>query len=193
MKQRALLFLLVLIILTACGPAPTAEPTPDLQATTQSISSTMVAETLTAQPTATQVPTNTPEPSATPTTAPTLTPLIEQTPSSTPTQVILATPTQFLGTFGDPQDDRKGLLLIENMTGEKEIIISMEGVSLIQNTPFYIAYKVNGNMKVMIPWAHYKYTIQIPNKKTFTGTFTQNNKDKTTMKIKMQQVDIIGP
>ena len=191
MKQGAILLFLSIFIFSACGPVPTAEPTPDIQATAKSVSGTMVAGTLTAQPTATQPPTNTPEPTQTSTAIPTAT--IYQTPTATPTQIVVATPTPWTGSFGDPNENRTGLLLIENMTGEKEIIVSMEGVSLIQNTPFYIAYVVNGNMKIMIPWARYKYTIQIPNKKTFTGTFTQNNKDKTTMRIKMQQVDIIGP
>ena len=200
MKQFGLM-LAIVMILTACGPAPTPAPTLDVQSTINSFSATMVASTLTAQPSATSLPTNTSSPSPTFTAFPTETAtpdLSLPTASATPdlSATLDATPTAWSGTFvpGDINGLPTGFLRIENLTGQKEITITLEGVTLTREQPVYYSYKVNAALVITVLWARYKYIIQIPNKKIFTGTFTQGNKDKTTIRVYLTKDPVIvGP
>lgn len=198
MKKTGLLIVFALV-LSACGQAPTPMATPNIQQTIEVVSSTMIAETLTAQPTPSTVPSNTPEPTATPTILPT------ETPTPDPASITLVSPTTdpvngptetpWSGTLSPGNTDGlpKGFLRIENNTGVKEITISMTGITLTREQPIYLAYKVTGALNLVILWARYDYVIQVPGKIIFKGKFTQNNKDKTTIRVLPNKVVIVGP
>ena len=195
MKQFGLIMALV-ILLTACGPAPTPALTPDTQATINSLSGTMVAATLTAKPSSTPMPTGTTPPSPTPAPSETATPEIVSSPTGVVEMTPQATATAWSGAFsvGNTDGLRQGLLRIENLTGEKEITITLNGVTLTRDRPIYYSYTVTGALNITIFWARYQYIIQIPNKKIYTGTFTQNNDDKTTIRVYLKKDPaIIGP
>ena len=198
--KRFGLILIMVTIFTACGPVPTPAPTPDTAATLRVSVGTMVAETLTAEPSSTPQPSATPLPSNTPlpSETPTITPTDGPSPTSTldATQLAEATSTPWSGLLSPGNTDGlpTGLLRIENYTGEKEITITLNGVTTTREQPVYYAYKVTGALNITVLWAHYQYLIQVPNKKMFNGTFTQNSKDKTTIKIYLNKDPIIiGP
>ena len=166
----------------------------------------MAAATLAALPTATLAPSDTPPPAATPTTPPTeaataeptsadaMTPTVEPA-TIEPTVVGAASATAWEGTLvpGNTDGLPTGLLHIENNTGVKEIIVTLSGVTMTREQLVYYSYKVNGALNITILWARYKYVILIPGKKTYTGTFGQNSKDKTLMRIDLNKVVIVGP
>lgn len=196
MKRFGLLLAMVLV-LTACGPAPTAA-TPDIPSTVAAVSSTMLAGTLTAQPSSTPVPTNTPQPTATqtPTDTPTATSSGSQT--LTPTlPAVLAGPsaTPWTGTFSPGNTDGlpTGLLQIQNNTGQPEITVTLNGTTTARQQPVYYSYKVTNSLNINIFWASYQYIVLIPGKRTMTGTFSQASKDKTTMRVDLTKVVIMGP
>ena len=89
MKHFLIIFALIALTITACGPAaePTMNPA-DVQGTAMAAALTMIAETQAAIPTATQIP-PTEMPSATPIPTNTIAPL----ELITPTQVLGALPT----------------------------------------------------------------------------------------------------
>jgi hypothetical protein len=184
----------LIILLTACGQAPTpAAPTQDVQATISALSGTMVAATIAAQPSATTPPTETPLPSPTLALLPTETATPELTGTPTPGG---PTPTAWVGSFIPLNTDGlpTGLLRIENLTGEKEIIVTLQGVTLTRDRPVYYSYVITGALNITIFWARYTYTIQIPNKKIYTGSFTQGNDDKTTIRVYLKKDPaILGP
>lgn len=205
MKRFALIFAM-LIVLTACGPAPTPVATPDLNATMDVISGTMVAGTLTAQPTNTLVPTNTtlptetftPLPTETATTDPSLptaTPDLLAAGTLNPSMPGLATPTVFTGTYapGDLSGLETAILRIENLTGVKEIIVTITGVTIPREVPVYLSYKITGALNVNIYTGSWQYQVEIPGKRYLSGGFRQTNKDKTTMKVFLQKVNVFGP
>jgi hypothetical protein len=205
--KRFGLMLVMILLFTACGPAPTPAPTQDVQATALSLSGTMLASTLTAQPSVTPLPSNTPLPTDTPTLAPTETPLAPaETPTLAPDLLATATldpslpglptATAWSGTLSPGNTDGlpTGLLRIENYTGVKGVIVTLTGVTMTREQPVYYSYLVDGSLNLKILWARYQYVIQVPNKKIFKGTFGQNSKDKTTMKIYLDKgVVILGP
>lgn len=195
MKQLGLILAMIMLF-SACGPAPTAAPTPDIQATVEFLSSTIVAATLTAMPTNTLPPTSTLQPSPTFTSMPTetSTPAETSTPEATPTFEF--TPTPWSGTFapGNTEGLPTGFLRIENLTGEDMILFTLNGVTLTREQPVTYSNSVTTNLVMTILWAKYQYFIQIPNKRLFTGTFTQGNKDKTTIRVYLNKDPVIlGP
>ncbi len=197
MKQSGLL-IAIMIFLSGCGASPFSTPTPDTQATMQVLASTMVAATLTAQPTLTPVPTNTSAPTETFTPAPTETSTPEPTSAISPTPTIdpsqpTATPWSGVLSPGNTEGLPMGFVRIENNTGEKEIIVTLTGVTLTRSQPIYLSYKVTGFLLLSVPWAHYQYVIQIPNKRMLTGEFTQANEDKTTIRVLLTRVIVAGP
>jgi hypothetical protein len=210
MKRTGLLLLVMVLMLSACGQAPAPTATPDVAGTAMA----MAAATLAAQPSATLAPSETPLPAATVTTPPTeiataeptsadaVTPTIEPTnadaltPTIAPTNMPgLASATAWEGTLSPGNTDGlpTGLLHIENDTGVKEIIVTLTGVTMTREKLVYYSYKVTGALNITILWARYKYVILIPGKKTYTGTFGQNSKDKTLMRIDLTKVVIVGP
>ena len=199
--KRFGLMLTTMLLFAACGPVPTPAPTQDLQATVLAISGTMVAGTLTAQPSLTPPPSNTPLPTDTPTLAPTetVTPAaldLSATLTLDPALTGVPSATAWSGVLNPGNTDGlpTGLLRIENYTGVKEIIVTLTGVTMTREQPVYYSYKVNGSLNINILWARYKYVINIPNKKIYSGSFGQNSKDKTTMKIYLDKgVIILGP
>ena len=200
MKWISLLVTLV-FFLSACGVVPTPAPTPDIPATTAAYSNTMVAATLTAQPTPTLVPTETPAPSATPTLeAPTETTTLQPDSALTvtpdATQGINATPTIFEGTFapGNTADLPTCVLLIVNVSGVKEIIVTITGTTDLRSQPVYYSYKVTNSaaINVIFP-ARYHVLVQIPNKRYMSLDFHQTNKDKTTLTVYLTKLAVHGP
>jgi hypothetical protein len=197
MKKFALI-ITMLVILVACGPAPTPSATPDINATMSALSGTMVAGTLTAQPTNTLPPTETPTPL--PTATATLPPTGTLDPSL-PTATLGAalpgvpTPTVFTGSYvpGDLTGLDVAILRVENLTGVKEIIVTITGVTVPREIPVYLSYKVTGALNFNIYTGSWQYKVEIPNKRFLTGGFRQTNKDKTTMKVYLQKVAIFGP
>ena len=197
MKQFALIIIL-LAILAGCGPAPTPTPTPDLNATMSALSGTMVAGTLTAQPTNTLLPTETatPLPTETATLPPTETPDPSMPVATLDTSLPGGpTPTLFTGTFvpGDLTGLETAILRVENLSGVKEIIVTITGVTRPREIPVYLSYKVTGALNFNIYMGSWQYKVEIPNKRFITGAFKQTNKDKTTMKVYLQKVVVLGP
>lgn len=207
MKRSGLLLIVMIMMLSACGPAPVATATPDIPGTAVAAAGTVAAATLAALPSATSAPTDIPLPTPTEIIVPTdtLSPAepatseptsaVELTPTIEPTQIGMASATAWVGTLapGNTEGLPTGLLRIENNTGVKEIIVTLSGVTMTRNQLVYYSYKVNGAFNLTILWARYKYVILIPGKKTFTGTFGQNSKDKTLMRIDLNKVVIVGP
>ena len=201
--KRFALIIIMLVFLAACGPAPTPTPTPDLNATVSVISGTMVAGTLTAQPTNTTAPTNTPLPTETATLVPTetATPLATGTLDPSVAAATLdpalagATPTAFTGAIipGDLTGLPTAILQVQNLSGVKEIIVTVSGVTTLRQVPVYLSYKVGAGLNFNIYIGSWQYKVEIPNKRFISGAFRQTNKDKTTMKVYLTKVVILGP
>lgn len=191
MKRLVFLFVLMSLLVACTGTAQTPVLTVDVNATIAALSGTMMAGTLTAQPTHTPTATATftPEPTATFTPEPTATLTLEPTATWTPIP--------FFGTLdplGAGGNVKTGLFRIENNSGEPEIIVTLNGSTLEGNPrPIYMAYKVTTVFLFDIPWGKYNYVVQIGSKKMHTGQFTINNYDKTTMRVTLQKVVIVGP
>jgi hypothetical protein len=197
MKQLGLM-LVVIMLFTACAPAPIPAPTPDINATVEAVTKKIVSETLTAQPSPTLVPTSTALPTETPTLIPTQTATPELAAASvTPTQSLAgdATSTPWTGTFDPGNTDGlpNAFFRIDNFSGVKGVLVTLNGITLTREQPIYYAFKVDGSQVSTIKWARYKYVIQIPNKRIFTGSVTINNKDKTTLSIYLTKITIVGP
>jgi hypothetical protein len=200
MKQSGFLLTFILI-LSACGPAPTPAATPDIQGTAAVYAGTMVASTLTAQPTATLAPTQTQLPTATATlqstdtTAPEPSGALTLTPTPDASMGVMATPTVFTGTFapGNTTGLPTALLYIQNNTGVKEIIVSLTGTTLTREQPVYYSYKVGAALLITILLGHYQIMVQIPSKGYVRGDFIQSNKDKTIMRVDYNKVVTHGP
>jgi len=74
------------------------------------------------------------------------------------------------------------------------ILFTLNGVTLTREQPITYSNSVSNNLVMTILWARYSYFIQIPNKKLYTGTFTQSNKDKTTIRVYLNKPPVIlGP
>jgi hypothetical protein len=147
----------------------------------------MVAATLTAFPTvtATSIPSQTPLP-------PTETPPL---PTDTPTPTETATPIPFEGTLAssDTSNLPFGYYLIENNT-EFSANVSINGFTEPGSKSIMISYDVpaKGNRPFTIPYGTYHYIVYVGNK-YFDGDFRINNKDKTTMRISLKKVVVVGP
>lgn len=195
--KRSGLLLFFAMLLSACSPAPAPAPTPDLNATVAAISGTMLAGTLTAQPSSTPLPTETPQPTATTAPSDTPTPGSAATPSLSPAQITVLAPTStaWIGTFspGNTNDLPTGILQIINNTGQPEIMVTLNGITTSREQPVYYAYTVNTVLNLNVYWASYQYMVQIPGKRIMTGSYTQQSKDKTTMRVDLTKVAIIGP
>jgi len=104
MKYAWILFAIVALVLTACGPAPEPTMSPEeVQGTAMAAAMTMVAETQAAIPTATPIPpTDTPSPTAAPTNT---VPPLNLTPS-----------TQAAGVGAQPQQPTQGIGFVPTNT-----------------------------------------------------------------------------
>lgn len=195
MKKFVFALIGLALAIGACAPATpvsTPLPTPDMAATADVLAKTMVAETLAAMPTDTPLPTNTPLPTDTPTQAVTDT----ETPTATFTPTITLTAEPFTGMFapgGTPNDGRKGFIRAENNTDFTPVTIVMDGVSANGNDPIYVAYVFDAAILFEVPFGSYKYRITIANKATHEGSVRINNKDKTTFRIYLNKVNVVGP
>lgn len=191
MKKILLVLLLISTFLAACAPATPPAPTPDVNATVESLSATMVAGTLTAMPTNTVIPTETPIPL--PTDTPT--PLITDTPIPTNTAVptITMTPEAFVGCFAPAGTGniRLGIIRFENNT-KSTAEVYLHGVSLSGNKVVDCSYTVDASFNTQIIFGNYAYTVIIGNKR-FSGSFPLVNDDKTTMRIYDKKVVVVGP
>lgn len=199
--KRFSFFIVLVILLTACGPTPTPAPTPNLAATAAILSGTMVAGTLTAQPTNTLAPTATPLPTATPTLAPTET----ATPAASPTldplappptlDPALATPTVFVGqvTSGNFEGLTQAILHVENWTGVKEIIVTINGTTIPREQALYLSYKVTGSYNISLYTGRWQIRVEIPGKRFLETGYVQGSKDKTTLKVYLNKLVLTGP
>lgn len=160
-------------------------------------SGTMVASTLTAQPTKTLPPTETatPQPTETATLPPTETPDPSMPVAPLDASPGGPTPTLFTGAFvpGDLTGLDVAILRVENLSGVKEIIVTVEGVTRPREVPVYLSYKVTGALNINIYTGSWQYKVEIPNKRFITGAFKQTNTDKTTMKVFLHKVTVHGP
>ena len=192
MKRILIALLLIASLLSACGPAPTPQPTVDINATVVALSGTMVAATLTAAPTSTPLPTNTPLPTDTPTPAPTDTPAISSTPK--PTATSAATPVPFVGCFiPTGATSQTAPIKLENFTSVT-VNVTINGTTTNGDHPISCSYDVQPNMPIIftIWFGNYAYWVQVPGRKIFTGTFWVNDSDKSTMQIYTKGIKI-GP
>ena len=200
MKQLALI-ITMLVLLASCGPAPTPSATPDINATMNALSGTMVAGTLTARPTNTPVPTNTTLPAETATIQPTETATpqaagtLDLSAASATPGTGLPTPTIFEGTTvsGDLTGLEPAILRVENLSGVANIIVALTGVTVPREVVFNSYGKVFGALNIEIYTGSWQYRVEIPNKRFITGAFRQTNTDKTTMKVYLTKVVVLGP
>ena len=151
----------------------------------------MAAGTLTALPTATVLPSNssTPAPSDTPAATATLV----MTDTSTPTAV--STTAQLNGTLAPAGvgQSKTALFRISNLTSD-QLNTTIYGVNATGNLPVYYQYgPIRYSFNFRILWGTYNWTVQIGNKKTFSGAMRIYNYDKTTMNVKSNGVVVTGP
>jgi hypothetical protein len=185
MKRTVICAILTLALLAACGPAPRPQPTPDILATSQALSATMVAGTLTAQPTATP-PTDTPTPLRS-----TETPAATKTPRIRPTKTI---DVPFVGCFTPTGViDLTAPFKIENHTPNK-ISVFINGVTKPGEHPVNCSFNIKNHDDVIftIWWGDYTYLVQIPGRTTYQGSFWVNDTDKATMRVTNKGIQI-GP
>ena len=203
MKRFGLLLILMFLV-SACGQAPTPTATPDVPSTAAAIANTMVAGTLTAMPTATKAPTATPQPTAT--AAPTETPAPTEAPTADPgavatalpaaTQVVgpQATPTMFFGTTtaGDTNNLTDAYLLIQNLSGEKVVYVTL---TCHTSKGAVITYNVSVTKTAVVKYVvgSYAVLVQIPNKRYLSISYAQTNKDKSTLSIYLTKLAVHGP
>ncbi len=164
MKRLIIIIAAISLLLAACK----AEES-DIQATSETLAHTMVAETQAAQPTESPEPTqaNTSAPSptskntstATPTSAPTNTITPEFIPSETPWF----------------NANRTARLRFENNTDET-IFIILSGT-------YYVTYNFQTSWNMDIPWGSYNYSVYIGKSSEHSGSFTITNADKHIMVI----------
>ena len=187
MKRTVICAILTLALLAACGPAPQPQPTADILATSQALSATMVAGTLTAQPTVMLPPTDTP-------TRPVR---LTKTPAATKTPRIRPTKTTYVPFFGcfTPSGviNLTAPFKIENHTPNK-ISVFINGVTRTGDHPVHCSYTLKNHEDVIftIWWGDYTYLVQIPGRTTYQGSFWVNNEDKATMRVTNKGVKI-GP
>jgi hypothetical protein len=186
MKQ-ILIALLSIAVLAACGPAPTPAPTVDINATISALSETMVAGTLTAQPTATVPPTETPTP-----TPPPVTDTPVPSPTLEPTTTL--TPVPFVGCFAPAGvgNIKLGVFRMENNT-KKKVAVYLNGTSLSGNKTVNCSFDATVSFNTEIIFGKYSYIVQVGDKRSFDGTFSILNDDKTTMRIFDNKVIVVGP
>jgi hypothetical protein len=189
MKNFIYLIFVFSILLSSCSAFPTPAPTPNIELTIESAADEIVSLTLTAMPTYTIVPTQTSTP--VPTSTETLSPEV----TATGNPALLTTATPWVGTLSPGNTDGlpEGLLRIENQTGIPGVVVSLYGVTLKREQPIYYAWNVDRSLNSNILWAAYNYTVIVPGKSTFQGSFTQNNYDKTTFVVSLKGVKITGP
>jgi hypothetical protein len=185
MKRILIPLLLIVALLAACGPAPTPQPTVDVNATISAISETMVAGTLTAQPTATPLPTDTPTP---------IPPTDTPTPTATLTPTETVTPQAFVGCFAPAGvgNVSNSTFRIENNT-KQTLRVYMNGVSPSGNYSVNCSYVVTASFNTEIIFGDYEYSVQIGDKRTIGGKFKITGSDKTTMRIYDNKVVVVGP
>jgi hypothetical protein len=192
MKRILIAMLLGAVMLSACGPAPTPQPTVDINATVLAMSGTMVAATLTAAPTSTPPPTNTPLPTDTPTPAATDTPAISPTPK--PTATSAATSVPFVGCFiPTGASSQTAPFKLENFTSVT-VNITINGTTTNGDHPISCSYDVQPKLPIIFTlwFGTYQYWVQVPGRKIFTGSFYINDSDKATMQVTTKGIKI-GP
>jgi hypothetical protein len=193
MKKNLLLLFAISLLIAACAPAATPEPsaTPDIPGTTEALAQEIVASTLTAMPTNTLTPTAT----FTPTETPLPTATFTETPTLEPTATATLIP--FWGEFapaGLPQGVNKGYILFENETNIKPVYLNIQGTTEQGERPYYYKWSFEERQhRWDLPFGTYTYVIFLGEKKMFTGTFRINNYDKTTFFIRENMVKIVGP
>ena len=187
MRKMTIWLGVMVLLLAACGPAPTPAPTLDLPATMKSISETMVAGTLTAQPTNTLPPTDTATPTIPPPT---------DTPIATETAILTATPTW--QTQNDCYAPTGTISLvapfkIENFT-KSTVTVFINGTTQNGGHPINCSYDVakSGSILFTIWFGKYTYWVEVPSKKIYQGSFWVNDGDKATMQVKDNGIKI-GP
>jgi hypothetical protein len=187
MKPVVIGMVLTLALLAACGPAPRPQPTPDILATSQALSATMVAGTLTAQPTATLPPTDTPTLLARSTKTPAATKTLRPRPTKT-------TYVPFTGCFTPTGvTNFSAPFKIENMTPNR-ISVFINGVTRTGEHPVNCSYNLKAHSVVIftIWWGDYTYLVQITGRTTYQGSFWVNDTDKATMRVTKKGIQI-GP
>lgn len=110
-------------------------------------------------------------------------------------QAVLAPPAILDGmlAYGNRAGLTAAILRVENLSGEKEIILTLDGVILPRQQSVHHQYKVSKNLNITIYTGSWQYKVEIPNKRYISGAFRQTNKDKTTMKVYLMKVAVHGP
>jgi len=181
MKYTLLIGLLVAVLLSACGPAPTALPEPTATVLPPQVTATPPS-TDTATPTATPTPSRTPKPTRT--RKPTKTPMPTKAPKGK----------LFIGCFAP--NGVKGPTApfkLEARTN-KRVTIFINGVSRNGNHPIYCTEVVRQGVPrfLTLMWGDYTYRVQIGDRTTMFGDFFINNPDKATMRVFEDKIQI-GP
>jgi hypothetical protein len=181
MKHLTIVCILLAIILTGCGVAPTAQPI--------IIVITVTPPPPTATATATIAPTDTKTPRPTRTRKPTATRKPTQVkPTKTPK------PKFFSGCF--TPNGIKGQTApfkLEAHTAQK-VVVYINGLSRNGNHPIYCSYVVRrGLPKILtLMWGKYTYLVHVGDKTTRSGDFFINDSDKATMRVYNDKIQI-GP
>lgn len=196
MKRVLLIFPLLALLLSACGPEP--EPTmsvDEIQGTAVAAAFTMIAKTQAAIPTATPIPpTETPIPTPTFT----LTPLVSPTPlGGIPTATEAASEDECNRVLrSDPPGPSTTLKIVNETKSPATVSI------FLYKTPFgecgFRSYNVtkNGSTKFTFPQGSYWITaiLGAPLNKTIgNGPFTANNTDKWEIRVRENLVKFVGP
>ncbi len=200
----------ILFWLVACAPAVTPPlPTEDYNATAQVIASTMTSATLTALPTATAIPTSTPQPTATATLLPVSTVELGATPLAAGTATLYpldasataaqftptSTPVQLQGTLAPAGVNPNfiSFMRVENNSDYTPARITLNCVLKTSGKLVYLDYSFDRVITFDIPFGTCQYVVTLAEKKTFTGSITINNYDKTTIRIYNTKIVIVGP
>lgn len=198
MKRLYPILIMIMLILTACGPK--AIPTPDLvdvQNTAIAIAWTWAAETQTAMPTATPVP-----PTATST--PTLMPTMTMAPTIPPANDALSLPTATPATGGDPCNKTLSswtgpeakLLIVNEVKGTVNLSIYLNETAFACGYA-YANFNDKGQTLMTVPYGCYSMYGWVTTKKgkeyTVSGYGCINNPDKWTLVIRDERILLLPP
>jgi len=105
-----------------------------------------------------------------------------------------ATPTMFFGTTtaGNTNNLTTAYLLIENLSGEKVVYVTLTCHTALGAV---LTYNVSVTKSTVIAYVVGSYTalVQIPNKRYMSLAWKQSNKDKSVLSVYLTKLAVHGP